>query len=317
MRSPLAGSKFACEAIFTLYDKADRAQLYRQPDSRIDGALGYAGRGCPVSRGPDVMHSDMATAQADPYLSDVRGRIALIDRSRQPIQPGIADGSGCSVAARVRLAQAAGARGVVLLQTSATAPQAFSPDGDPAGITIPVVMIDRGDGDALRAALCPTVENGRCVSTPDVTASLRDARGEWGAVRVVDVTDPAAPREVGAFRPADASIFPPRDLGVLSPQRAAVHGNFAVVPWNSDGARVVDLAGGAPREVASFVPPDVADPTGVLPAKAFVVSVALLTLRSSGTATATDYVVISDINSGLYVLEAPWSSAQRTARRAR
>ena len=214
--------------------------------------------------------------------------------------------------------QAAGARAVVLVQTSATAPQAFSPDGDPSGITIPVVMIDKGDGDALRAALCPSVENGRCTTTPDVTASLRDARGEWGALRVVDVTDPAVPREVGAYRPADASVFPPRDLGVLSPQRAAVHGTFAIVPWNSDGARVIDLADGAPREVAAFVPPDVADPTGVLPAKAFVVSVALLTLpRSSGSATATDYVVISDINSGLYVLEAPWSSAQRTVRRVR
>ena len=92
--------------------------------------------------------------------------------------------------------QAAGARTVVLVQTSATAPQAFSPDGDPSGITIPVVMIDKGDGDALRAALCPSVENGRCTTTPDVTASLRDARGEWGALRVVDVTDPAVPREV-------------------------------------------------------------------------------------------------------------------------
>ncbi len=316
--SPLAGSKFGCEAIFTLYDKADRAQLYRQPDSRIDGALAYAGRGCPVSRGPDVMHSDMATAQADPYLSDVRGRIALIDRSRQPIQPGIADGSGCSVAERVRLAQAAGARAVVFLQTSATAPQAFSPDGDPAGITIPVMMIDKGDGDALRAALCPSLASGRCVTTQNITATMRDARGEWGALRVVDVTNPAAPSEVGMFRPAEAGIFPPRDLGVLSPQRAAVRGNFAIVPWNSAGARVIDLAGGSPREVAAFVPPDVADPTGVLPAKAFVVSVALLSMPPRArTFGATDYVVISDVNSGLYVLEAPWAAVRPTARRVR
>ncbi len=75
----------------------------------------------------------------------------------------------------------------------------------------------------------------------------------------------------------------------------------------SDGARVIDLSAGAPREVASFVPPDVADPTGVLPAKAYVVSVALLSgysgLRPTG---APRYVVVSDVNSGIYVLTSPW-----------
>lgn len=291
-----AGSKLGCEAIFTLYDPANKAQLYRQPEGRIDAELAYVGRGCPVSHGMDMMHSDQATTQADPYLSDVRGRIALIDRSRQPIQPGVAAGSGCSVAGRVKLAQSEGARGVVILQTSVTAPQAFSPDGDPSGVTIPVMMIDKGDGDALRALLCPSLENGRCASAPQPMASMRDTRGEWGAFRVVDVTDPAAPREVGVFRPPNASVYPPRDLGVLSPQKAAVRGNFAVVPWNSDGARVLDLSAGAPREIAAFVPPDVADPTGVLPKKAFVVSVALLSLpgRRVGS-SARDYLVISEI----------------------
>ena len=313
--APVAGSKFGCEAIFTLYDPANAAQLYRQPDHRVDAELAYAGRGCPVSAGPDMMHSDMATGQADAYLSDVRGRIALIDRSRQPIQASLAEGSGCSVAERVRRAQADGARAVVMLQTSATAPQAFSPDGDPAGLTIPVMMIDKGDGDALRAVLCPSLEGGRCVIAPRITASMRDAPGEWGAFRVLDVTEPAAPREIGVFRTPNSRTFPPRDLGVLSPQRAAVRGAFAVVPWNSDGARVIALAAGAPREVASFVPPDVADPTGVLPAKAFVVSAALLTLPARSTGGATrEFVVISDVNSGLYVLDAPWSSRSATRR---
>ena len=316
--APVAGSKFGCEAVFTLYDPANKAQLYRQPDSQVGGELAYVGRGCPVSRGSDVMHANMATTQADPYLSDVRDRIALIDRSRQPIQPGLAEGSGCSVAERVRLAQSEGARGVVILQTSAAAPQAFSPDGDPAGITIPVMMIDKGDGDALRALLCPSIENGRCVSAPRVTASMRDLRGEWGAFRVVDITEPATPREVGVFRTPNSNIFPPRDLGVLSPQRAVVRGHFAVVPWNSDGVRVIDLAAGAPREVTAFVPQDVADPTGVLPKKAFVVSVALLSLPGRAASSSTrEYVVISDVNSGLYVLEAPWSPRERTARRSR
>ncbi len=315
-QTPVAGPKFGCEAIFTLYDQQNRAQLYRQPGNRVDGELAYVGRGCPVSHGSDVMHADMATMQSDGYLSPVSGRIALIDRSRQPLQAALAESSGCSVAERVRLAQSEGARGVVILQTSTTAPQAFSADGDPAGITIPVMMIDKGDGDALRALLCPSLHEGLCVSPSRVTASMRDTPGEWGALRVIDVTEPASPRELGVFRTPNSSIFPPRDVGVLSPQRAAVHGNFAVVPWNSDGARVIDLTGGAPREVASFVPPDLADPTGVLPEKAFVVSVAVLSVPGRSSAfPARDYVVISDVNSGLWVLEAPWPAKDLTTNR--
>ena len=316
--APVAGTKFGCEAVFTLYDPANAAQLYRHPDQRVDAELAYVGRGCPVSDGPDPMHAGRGIGQADPYLSDVNGRIALIDRNPQPIQPGVAEGSGCSVAERARRAQSAGARAVVLLQTSATAPQAFSPDGDPAGLTIPVMMIDKSDGDVLRTLLCPALERGRCVAAPRVTASMRDAAGEWGALRVLDVTDPAAPRELGVFRTPNSRTFPPRDLGVLSPQRAAVRGDFAAVPWNSDGVRILALTDGVPREVASFVPPDAADPTGVLPAKAFVVSAALLRLPARFKAGATrEFVVISDVNSGLYVLVAPWSPARSAIPRSR
>lgn len=306
--SHLAGTVFACEAIFTLYDPTRRSQIYRQPGRQMRGELAYAGRGCPVSRGPDMMHSDMATTAADPYLSDVSGRIALIDRSKQPVQPALVNGAGCTVAERTRLAQSKGALAVVILQTSATAPAAFSPDGDPAGITIPVVMIGKADGDALRTALCPTLANNRCSVTGTITASLHDDHGEWGALRVVDVTDPAMPRELGVYRTPNSAAFPPGDLGVLSPQRASVHGSYAVVPWNSDGVRVLDISAGEPREIASFVPPDVADPTGVLPAKAFVVSVAQLSMPvGSSRFAGRSYLVVSDINSGIYILEAPWS----------
>ncbi|MEO5567896.1 MAG: PA domain-containing protein [Gemmatimonadaceae bacterium] len=314
----VTGSKLGCEAIFTLYDRTRTAQLYRQPDGRVDGELAYIGRGCPVSRGMDMMHSDMAATQSDRYLSGAKGRIVLVDRARQSIQPGVADGPGCSVAERVKLAQAEGARAVVVLQTSTTAPQAFSPDGDPAGVRIPVMMIDKADGDALRSLLCPSLVDGHCAPAPRVSARMSTSRGDWGAFRVVDMTKPANPRELGVFRTPGSDAFPPGDLGVLSPQRAAVWGNFAIVPWNSDGARVLDIGSGAPREVGSFVPPDVADPTGVLPAKAYVVSVAVLSLPVNSAGPAREYVVISDVNSGLYVLAAPWrNSRQAPLSRAR
>jgi hypothetical protein len=298
----ITGAKFACEAVFTLFDPANAAQLYRRPGG-VQGELAYVGRGCPVSPGPDAMHSMTPTMREDPYLADVRDRIALIDRARhQALQPNLPDGPGCSVAERARRAQALGARAVVFLQTSATAPQAFSPDGDPAGLTIPVVMIDKGDADALRSALCPKLEQGRCAPSAPVRGHLSDGPGAWGALRVVDVSDPARPTEAGVVRPPNACVYPPKDLGVSSPQRAAVRGRFAAVPWNSDGVRLIELSRSTPREVASFVPPDTRDPTGVLPAKAYVMSTGILTL-----AGGPEYVVLSDINSGLYVLEAPWT----------
>jgi len=71
-----------------------------------------------------------------------------------------------------------------------------------------------------------------------------------------------------------------------------------------------ELTDGKPREVASFVPPDVPDPTGVLPAKAYVVSIGLLSLPTPG-GSSRDYVLLSDVNSGLYVLEASWVAAGR------
>lgn len=304
----VSGSKFGCEAIFTLYDPQKKAQLYHQKGMSVRAPLAYVGRACAASTAPD-MHADMAlmhdsiAVPADSYLSDAAGKIVLIDRGKQSTQPNLsAGGSGCSVADRVRHAQQMGARGVVLLQTSATSPEAFSPDGDPAGVNIPVIMIDKKDGDALRTAMCPSVAETKCSGGSSVTASMRDAPGQWGALRVVDITDPASPRERAVFRTSRSDIFPPPDFAVFSPQRAAVSGNIAIVPWNSDGARAIDLAGVTPREIGSFVPPDVPDPTGVLPTKAYVVGVALLSLPGSGEA-ARQYVAVSDVNSGLYVLE--------------
>ncbi len=51
-----------------------------------------------------------------------------------------------------------------------------------------------------------------------------------------------------------------------------------------------------------------AGPTGVLPAKSFVISAGLLSVPGRTVRSrARDYLVISDVNSGLYVLEAPWT----------
>lgn len=63
--SPLAETKFGREAIFTLYDQTNKAQLY-QPDRRIDADLAYVGRECPVSRGTDSARSPRSCPQMSP-----------------------------------------------------------------------------------------------------------------------------------------------------------------------------------------------------------------------------------------------------------
>jgi hypothetical protein len=300
----LAAELFACSAMFTLFDPDDRAQLYRQPAGQVSGELVYIGRGCPAA--PQDPHG--GTPVPDPYLADPAGKIALVDRTRQAPQPGITSGAGCPVADRARRAQAAGALAVVMAQTVEAAPTAFSPDGDPAGLTIPVVQIDKQPGDALREVLCPVVrEDGLCTSGPRVTATLGDRQGEWGALRMIDVSEPASPRELAAYRTVRSQQFPPADLGVYSVHHAIARSGIAFVAWNSDGLRVLDISGATPREIGFFVPPDRPDPSGVLPAKAYVTGVALMDRPAASGAgrRAGAYVVITDIHSGLYVLEVP------------
>jgi hypothetical protein len=277
--SPLAGSKFACEAMFTLFDKDNDAQVYRRPGSQIPGEIVYVGRGCPQ----------------DAYLNpDVAGKIVFRDRGTVASRQTIA-GFGCSATAAVRKAQDAGALGVVVAQTSSN-PQAFSFDGDPAGLSIPLYMIDRGDADPLRDSLCPDAPGDGCgPGGATINGAMVDSPGEWGALRAFDVTDPAAPVERGVYRTPTSQVFPPPDVGVYSVHHAVASGDTAYVAAHSDGLRVVDLRTPNPTETGSFVPPDTPDPSegGILPTKAFVTGAAV---GPAGT------VVISDINSGLYVL---------------
>ena len=277
----VAGSKFGCEAMYTLFDPENTAQIYRKPNQQVPGELVYVGRGCPVAG---------SVATADPYLANPAGKIALVDRD-PVLQTGL--GGICFFPDRTRRAQAAGAVGVVFADT-ATSPS-FSPDGEPMGIEIPAMIIEKGDADALRTALCPTYSGGAggtCTGGQAVSGAMVDRPGEWGGLRVLDVTE-GNPRQLSVYRTPRAHVFPPPDLGVYAVHHAVARGTRAYAAWNSDGVRVLELTGPTPVEIASFVPPDTPDPTRTIPSKAFVV----------GVDTMPGYVVISDLNSGLYVLE--------------
>ncbi len=285
---------FGCPAMFTLFDAGDSTQVYRRPNAELAAEIAYVGRGCPAN-------PDWGTEAPDPYLDDPEGKIALIDRMRQSTQPDLTAGSGCSLVERVKRAQEEGAVGAVMMQTNENAPEAFSPDGDVDYVVIPLLMIDKTAGDSLRAAVCPDLdEAGRCTGGKALRGALVDAPGRWGGVRLIDVTNPAAPVEVTTYHTSGAATFPPPDLGIYAPGPVAARDGRAYVAWHSDGLRVLDLSRGAVYEIAAFVPEDSPDPTGVLPGKALVVGVALLDPPVAG---APVRVVVSDLHAGLYVLE--------------
>ncbi|MEO6121182.1 MAG: PA domain-containing protein, partial [Acidimicrobiales bacterium] len=292
-------SYFACEATFTLFDPQGDAQVYNRPGRQVAGEIVYGGRGC------EARLSGATDVAEDPYLTDPRGKIVLLDSVRDVRQPDVPATPGCRHDSKVKRAQQAGAIGVILARTASGSDFGFGAGGAGVAIpgdataaqhgidlAIPMFQIDQQDADALRLSLCERADT--CRTQPRRTGALIDGPGEWGGVRVVDVTDPAAPRQVSSVHGPGARVFPPPDLGIYSAHHTAVAGTRMLVAAHADGVRVVDLADpGAPREVASFVPPDVADPTGQLPARASV----------AGVASLPGYVVASDRNSGLYVLE--------------
>jgi hypothetical protein len=286
--SAVAGSKFACEAMPTLFDPQNTAQVYRHANSQIPGGIVYVGRGCP--------------GDVPPGSPVIAGKIAFRDLARQPDREPAA-GTNCSATAAALNLQTLGATGVVVGNTSLTtvSPQAISAEGDhsvgPADITIPIYMIDTPDANAIRNALCPppvAPATGCAAGGITLSGAMVDSKGEWGNLRVVDVTNPGAPTLRGTYRPPAAQVFPPPDLGVYAVHHAVGgSGSTAFVAGHSNGVRAIDLSTPDPTEIASFVPPDTVDPTASIPAKANVVGI---DVAENGS------VVASDMNSGLYVL---------------
>ena len=117
--------------------------------------------------------------------------------------------------------------------------------------------------------------------------------GPWGFLRIYDGSNPAVPVPIGTFATTNALANPPPDSGIYSLHNITVANGTAYLAWYSDGVRVLDLSDpSAPKERASFVPPDVPDPHGFFPPKALV----------WGVSVQDEIVFASDINGGLYVL---------------
>ena len=104
---------------------------------------------------------------------------------------------------------------------------------------------------------------------------------------------PAAGIHAQLYAPLPCPAVSVKVVSLADPVRPKV---VAQIPM-PEGVVAQDVS--AQREIAHFAPPDRTDPQGTFPAKATVVGVAML---DSG---GRQYVVITDVNSGLYVLATP------------
>lgn len=109
---------------------------FTTPIAELDGEV-LAGEAVYVGRGCPVLQFSGETFPEDPYLADPAGKIALIDR-------GI-----CSFLDKITRAQAAGARGVVMINDVSGDPIVMGASTELT--TIPGVMVSRDTGDELKA----------------------------------------------------------------------------------------------------------------------------------------------------------------------
>jgi hypothetical protein len=118
--------------------------------------------------------------------------------------------------------------------------------------------------------------------------------GPWGFLRIFDTRDASAPKEIATFGTPNTIADPPPNDGVYTMHNVVVRGNSAYISWYGDGVRVIDFSRATrPREIASFVPADTADPLGYFPPRANV----------WGIYVHGDLILASDTNSGLHILK--------------
>ncbi|HYO79804.1 MAG TPA: PA domain-containing protein, partial [Bryobacteraceae bacterium] len=170
-----------------------------------------------------VPAGDGCTAEG---LPDVSGKIAVFDAG------------GCSDYEKALSAQLGGAAGFLVPRTSG----AKQTTGDtPITIRGATVALE----DVVRIRNSRETVRGQMGPAPDDT---------WGYVRILEMTDLAAPRQIGRFATENTRRCPAKDNGWYSVHNPVVVDNIAYFSWYSDGVRAVDISDPAkPVEIGSFV----------------------------------------------------------------
>ena len=124
-----------------------------------------------------------------------------------------------------------------------------------------------------------------------------DLETAWGYARFFDISDPSSPTQLATFKMPTTTQYPP-PLGFFSVHDPKVRGGLAYFSWYSEGVVIVDISRPEnPRFVAQFVPEPAADPRGFFgpPDLAFPFVWGVFPERN--------YILASDINSGLWVFQ--------------
>jgi hypothetical protein len=122
--------------------------------------------------------------------------------------------------------------------------------------------------------------------------------GSWGKMRIFNIKNPRKPRFVSQFGTKHSSRSQMSKPRIYAVHNAEVVGRDQVfLSWYSDGVRWVDIGKPRkPKELAGWVPRAQRDPHGFFPKEALVWGVYPMADR--------ELVLVSDINSGLWVLKA-------------
>jgi hypothetical protein len=124
----------------------------------------------------------------------------------------------------------------------------------------------------------------------------------WGFARFFDISDPASPAQLSTLKLPTTTQLPP-PTGFFSVHDPKVRGSRAYFSWYSEGVVAADISRPSnPKVIAQFVPPPTADPMGFFgpfflgdpsnPPFPFV----------WGVFVSRNYVLASDINSGLWIV---------------
>jgi hypothetical protein len=260
-----AGSRPAVEAFFS-------PPLALLPDRELIGDVVHVGRGCPA----DAIEPG---SPADPYLDDPDGAIALIQRGACRFDHKVARAQQAG-AIGVLVYNLDGDETLMTMGGENPTPM---PDGTLVEITIPAIFVQFGTGDRLREesvtasataefvgwgflrffdvrdpgnpleiatfatdnTMNPDVATQGIwsVHNPEVVGSTLYASWYSDGVRVIDISQPARPREIGYWAGEGA----PEDAPPVNIWGVAPHRNLILASDRNHGLYILATVPGRPR----------------------------------------------------------------------